>query len=498
MATYRTILTDFGRTLEAAANVSGTPIVLTHMAVGDGNGNPVTPDPAQTILARERYRATLNRLFQDTADPTRFIAELVVPVDEGGFTIREIGLFTADGDLFAVANVPDAYKPTADEGAYSDTVIRMVFLLANASAVTLVIDPNVAVATQTWVTNNVNAATVIPGGLTNQVLSKVSNADGDYQWSDPGAAVEVIAYSREETQTLAASQTNVDLAVLNTEGVAVYIEGVRLRDDQFTTPTGTRVTLASSYPDGTKVTVVQNEEVGKTEVLFRANNLSDVPDKAAARANLDLPNWITTVSIAWAKLTGVPDYATRWPAWGEVTGKPTTFAPSAHTHAWSDITSGVPVYAQRWPTWTEVTSKPSTFTPSAHLHVIADVTGLQAALDAKANLSGATFTGTVTAPLFAQSSSRRYKRDIETISPRQALRLLSTIRFTEYAMRADGSRAMGVIAEELADGPLDFVVQRTAGGEPESVNYQPLFVLACAALQELAVEVACLKARIDG
>jgi hypothetical protein len=34
-------------------------------------------------------------------------------------------------------------------------------------------------------------------------------------------------------------------------------------------------------------------------------------------------------------------------------------------------------------TWADVTGKPSTFAPSAHTHVIADVTGLQAALDSK-------------------------------------------------------------------------------------------------------------------
>lgn len=41
-----------------------------------------------------------------------------------------------------------------------------------------------------------------------------------------------------------------------------------------------------------------------------------------------------------AGLTNVP--------WGGVSGKPTTFPPSTHTHPWSQIT-GVPVQATRWP-----------------------------------------------------------------------------------------------------------------------------------------------------
>src|SRR5690606_13933847 len=46
------------------------------------------------------------------------------------------------------------------------------------------------------------------------------------------------------------------------------------------------------------------------------------------------------LSIAWSQLTSLPDYATRWPSWSEVSDKPSTFSPSAHTHSASDITSG--------------------------------------------------------------------------------------------------------------------------------------------------------------
>ncbi|MGO4222131.1 tail fiber domain-containing protein [Lysobacter sp. TAF61] len=109
--------------------------------------------------------------------------------------------------------------------------------------------------------------------------------------------------------------------------------------------------------------------------------------------------------------------------------------------------------------------------------------------------AGLNVGGTVSAPGFAQSSSRRYKTDIENITPERALELLSTLRLVSYRMRADGSEAMGVIAEELADGPLDFAVTRTANGDPEGVNYQPLFILASAALLGVADRVASLEAR---
>ena len=79
-------------------------------------------------------------------------------------------------------------------------------------------------------------------------------------------------------------------------------------------------------------------------------------------------------AVPWTGVSGKPATATRWPTWSEVTGKPNRFTPSAHTHAWGDITSGVPATASRWPSWSEVISKPNSFTPSAHTHAWGDIT----------------------------------------------------------------------------------------------------------------------------
>lgn len=283
---FKTIYTTAGITKLAAALASGTPIALTHMAVGDGNGNPVTPSESQTGLVRELYRHSVNRVYQNPDDPVRFTAELVVPATIGGFTMREVGVFDSEGNLFAVGNLPDTYKPTDSEGAFSDAVVRLEFIAANASIITLVVDPNTAVATHTWVINNITAATVIPGGTTGQVLAKQSNADGAYIWKDPTDA-NVVVDMIEETQTLAASQTAVILTLTTTNGLALYVEGVRLRADQWTVVDATNLTLASSYPAGTKLQAIQNEPAGSVVYpLARSQNLADVPDKAAARSNL--------------------------------------------------------------------------------------------------------------------------------------------------------------------------------------------------------------------
>lgn len=298
MANYLTIHTLFGLQALADAEVGGGPINLTHMAVGDGNGNPVTPDAAQDALVREVYRATINRLYkpEPTNQPTMYAAELIVPASEGGFVMREVGLFDADGNLFLIGNLPDTYKPTALEGSFSDSVVRVIFQATNDSVITLQLDPNVAVATQQWIENNITAAFLLPGGTTGQVLRKTSNADGHTEWADP-TDVNVVVNTVEEEQTLADAQVNVDLALTNTTGLAIYIEGVRLPKKVGADgwqPDGvisTRAVLGQSYPAGSKLIAVQNEPASDLpDALRKDQNLADVPDKGVARTSLDVYN----------------------------------------------------------------------------------------------------------------------------------------------------------------------------------------------------------------
>lgn len=291
---FITIHTNYGLQALARAESTGTQILLTHMAVGDGNGNPVTPDQTQTQLVRERFRTTINRVYQDANNPLRFTAELVIPASVGGFTLREVGVFDADGSLFAIGNLPATYKPVDSEGAYSDTVVRLDFLVSNASTITLQVDPNVVVVTQQWISNNVTAGTIIPGGTTGQVLTKQSNADGDVHWSDPTAAL-VVVDTVAEKQTLADGQTIVDLTETITYGLAVYIEGVRLpmgsgADEWQPDPNiTTRVILGKSYPDGSIFQGVNNEPAGSAPApLERSKNLSDVESASTSRTNLDV------------------------------------------------------------------------------------------------------------------------------------------------------------------------------------------------------------------
>lgn len=296
MPTFTAKLTDAGLVLYTAAIASGIPVDLTSMGVGDGNGNPVTPDPEQTALVREVHRVFLSSLAPDEADPTLMFADGVIPPDEGGWTIREVGIFTVDGTLFAVANFPDTYKPVEAEGSTRDLVIKFGMKLSNAAAITLLIDVNIVTATRAWVLSTVTAALLIPGGLTNQVLAKDSNADGDFKWVDLGE-INVVVDVIQEPQTLAAAQTIVNLAICTTRGLAVYIEGVRLPQgagvDDWEIGAGgtslTQIVLGKSYPATSRILMVQNEPAGAARApLEQLENLADLPDKPLARTNLDV------------------------------------------------------------------------------------------------------------------------------------------------------------------------------------------------------------------
>jgi len=488
MPTFRTRVTTTGLAIAAAAEAASLVVIISEMSIGDGNGNPTDPDGTETALVRERFRAALNRLYQDPVDPTIFYAEMIIPTEVGGFTAREAGLWTADGDLFAIANLPDIYKPTPDDGAFSDTVVRMVFKVSESSVVNLIIDPDVAVATQTWIINNITAGALIPGGLTHQVLRKVSNADGDTEWADPSLAVEVDVFTREETQTLAALQTVVTLAVLSTDGLAVYIDGLRLRNDEFVIDSETEITLDTDYPDGTKITLVQNDQTGMTQILFRFNNLSDVPDKAQARINLGIPLYVSTANINWTQLVGVP----------------VSFPPSAHTHIIANVTGLQTALDGKSPVGhvhtianvTGLTAALAGKAPVSHAHAIADVAGLIAALAAKVNRIGDTFTGPVSAPSWDTTSARRYKENIEYVGPEVALALLKFARIVEYTLRTGDRKHIGLIGDELIGSPLEFIVIRNEDGEVESVNYPSLFALTTGAVQALTTRGDQLAARV--
>ena len=154
-AKYFAILTNQGAARLANAAALGTKLNLTQMAVGDANGTLPTPDPAQTKLINQKRIAPLNLLTVDPTNISQIIAEQIIPENEGGFWIREIGLYDDDGILIAVANCPETYKPQLQEGSGRTQTIRMILIVSSTSSITLKIDPSVVLATRQYVDDRI-------------------------------------------------------------------------------------------------------------------------------------------------------------------------------------------------------------------------------------------------------------------------------------------------------------------------------------------------------
>ncbi|ELL3261219.1 phage tail protein [Escherichia coli] len=152
---YYAILTNQGAARLANATMLGSKLNLTQMAVGDANGVLPTPDPAQTKLINQKRIAPLNILSVDPNNQSQIIAEQIIPENEGGFWIREIGLYDDEGVLIAVANCPETYKPQLQEGSGRTQTIRMILVVTNTEAITLKIDPSVVLATRKYVDDEV-------------------------------------------------------------------------------------------------------------------------------------------------------------------------------------------------------------------------------------------------------------------------------------------------------------------------------------------------------
>lgn len=145
------ILTNIGTAKQANADALGIAWKITQMGVGDANGTDPVPSAAQTALINERRRAPLNQIKVDPTNSAVIVAEQIIPEDVGGWWIREIGLYDADGDLVAIANCAPSFKPLLTQGSGRTQVVRMNMVVSNSSNVELKIDPSVVLATRAYV-----------------------------------------------------------------------------------------------------------------------------------------------------------------------------------------------------------------------------------------------------------------------------------------------------------------------------------------------------------
>ena len=113
---------------------------LTSFAVGDGGDGYYDPDINQDSLINETYRGAISNIYVDNDYDDRLIIECGIPADSGGYYIREIGVFDADHNLFAVGRLPESYKPVEEEGSTRDFYVKVVLEVENLEDRQLIIE----------------------------------------------------------------------------------------------------------------------------------------------------------------------------------------------------------------------------------------------------------------------------------------------------------------------------------------------------------------------
>ncbi|MDV7023313.1 phage tail protein [Atlantibacter subterranea] len=274
-AKYFAILTSQGAAKLANATALGTRLNLTQMAVGDGNGALPTPDPAQTRLVNQKRIASLNMLSVDPQNSSQIIAEQIIPENEGGFWIREIGLYDDTGVLIAVANCPETYKPQLQEGSGRTQTIRMILIVSNADAVTLKIDPAVVLATRKYVDDKVIEVKAYADNLMAAHLA-AANPHNQYAPKDSPAL------TGKPTAPTAAQASN-DTQLATTAFVKAALAALV---DSSPAALDTLNELAAALGDDPNFAATMKTELSKK--MDKARNGADIPDVAAFLANLGL------------------------------------------------------------------------------------------------------------------------------------------------------------------------------------------------------------------
>lgn len=313
MATkYLALLTNIGAAKLAKATALGTNVEITQLAVGDGNGVLPTPNPAQTALVHELRRAPLNMLTVDPANASQIIAEQVIPEDVGGWWIREIGLFDKDGDMVAIANCAETYKPQLQEGSGRVQVIRVILIVSSTEAVTLKIDPAVVLATRQYVDSQLRA-------------HEQSRNHPDASTTEKGF-VQLSSSVTSDSESQAATSKAVKIAMDN--GSARLAKDRNLSDLPNTALARQNLELGDSSTRNvgtTAGTVASGDDARITGAMQKTQNGGDIPDVAKFLQNLGLgegsalpvgvpvPWPSATPPAGWLKCNGAAFTAAQYP-----------------------------------------------------------------------------------------------------------------------------------------------------------------------------------------
>ncbi|HAY0042770.1 phage tail protein [Escherichia coli] len=312
---FKTVITDTGaKKLAQAAAPDGKPVRLTHMAVGDGGGTLPTPDSKQTRLVHEVWRHTVNRVILDATHQNRIIAELVIPPETGGFWIREIGVFDEHGDLIAVGNTAESYKPAVAEGSGRAQTFRTILTVSSTATVALTVDNTMVMATVDYVDDKLKEheqsrrhpdASLTAKGFVQ--LSSATNSVSETQAATPKAVKAAYDLANDKYTAQDASTTRKGLVQLSSatnstsETLAATSKAVKAVMDE----TNKKAPLNSPALTGTPTTPTARQGTNNTQIASTAFVM------AAIAALVDSsPDALNTLNELAAALGNDPNFAT--------------------------------------------------------------------------------------------------------------------------------------------------------------------------------------------
>ncbi|EFC4551850.1 phage tail protein [Escherichia coli] len=327
---FYTLLTDIGAAKLASAAALGVPLKITHMAVGDGGGTLPTPDAKQTGLVNEKRRAALNMLYIDPQNSSQIIAEQVIPENEGGWWIREVGLFDESGALIAVGNCPESYKPQLAEGSGRTQTVRMVLITSSTDNITLKIDPAVVLATRKYVDDKISEheqsrrhpdASLTAKGFTQ--LSSATNSESEILAATPKAVKAVYDLAAGKAPV---SHTHPWNQITGVPAASLTVKGTV----QLSSATNSTSETQAATPKAVKA--VYDLAAGKAPVSHTHpwNQITDVP---AASLTVKGTVQLSSATNSTSETQAATPKAVK-AAYDLAAGK----APVSHTHPWSQIT----------------------------------------------------------------------------------------------------------------------------------------------------------------
>ncbi|CAI1039877.1 Phage tail fibre repeat [Serratia marcescens] len=149
---------------------------------------------------------------------------MIIPANKGGWWLREMGLYDEAGTLIAVSNMAESYKPKLEEGSGRTQTLRMILIVSSTEAVQVIAGGDTVLATKDFVA----------------------------------------------------------------DAIAAH-EKTRNHPDASTTAKGmVQLSSATTSTDETKASTPKALKTVSDASMKKAANLSDLPDKAAARGNLAL------------------------------------------------------------------------------------------------------------------------------------------------------------------------------------------------------------------